>query len=257
MNFDSWTMREIKAHLNSLPVDQLSDASEILIRDERASVRKLGEGLQVKRHNMEIERKRLVKMVQNDQELSLGARLICGVDEAGRGPLAGPVVAAAVILPEGFMPVGLNDSKKVPEVRRNSLYQQIVENAVAWGVGIVGPERIDEINILEATREAMMMAVMEMRVKPDFVLLDAVEIKKLDIPQKGIIKGDEKCLSIASASIIAKVTRDRLMTLLGDDFPQYKFQIHKGYGTTMHYEALRIHGLTVHHRRSFLKDWQK
>ncbi len=247
---------EIKAYLAALPPETWQPVSELLLMDQRVAVRKMGVSLQTKILKMDMEQTRLETMVRNEQELAMGAQLICGVDEAGRGPLAGPVVAAAVILPEGYMPIGLDDSKKVPEARRDALYEQIIENAVAWGVGIVDQKRIDEINILEATREAMAIAVRQLKLKPEFVLLDAVEIKSLEIPHKGIIKGDEKCLSIAAASIIAKVTRDRIMMNLGRQFPEYGFQIHKGYGTAMHYDALRLHGLSVHHRRSFLKDWQ-
>lgn len=257
MKFEESNINEIRRYLTGLPQQDWAVVSEILLTDRRAAVRNLGENLKGKINKMNLEWARLETMVRNEKELAMGARVICGVDEAGRGPLAGPVVAAAVILPDGYMPVGLNDSKKVPEVRRESLYDQITENALAWGVGIVGPQRIDEINILEATREAMMIAVGQMGTRPDFVLLDAVEIKNLDIVHKGIIKGDEKCLSIAAASIIAKVTRDRIMTDLGCCFPQYGFQIHKGYGTTVHYDALNAYGLTEHHRRSFLKSWKE
>jgi len=256
LEFELHKTDDIKAYIATLSPDAWENASQSLLTDSRAVVRKLGESLQSKIRKQELEYSRLKAMGLNDETFSFGARQICGVDEAGRGPLAGPVVAGAVILPAGYMPFGLNDSKKVPEIRRDALYKQILENAVAWGVGIVSPQRIDEINILEATREAMLMAVKAMKEAPDFILLDAVEIKNLDIPHKGIIKGDEKCLSIAAASIVAKVTRDRLMKELAVDFPQYGFEIHKGYGTAMHYEALKRNGLTLHHRRSFLKDWQ-
>ena len=255
MVFRAWKIQDIKAYLNTLPTEQWLEVSVSLMRDQRHSVNKMGEGLRHKLDKMASEHLRLEKMSLCEKALSMNAARLCGVDEAGRGPLAGPVVAAAVILPPGFMPQGLNDSKKVSEPHRNLLYEQIVGNAVAWGVGVVDPQRIDEINILEATREAMVAAVRQMSVQPDFILLDAVEIKYLEIAHKGIIKGDEKCLSIAAASIIAKVTRDRLMWELSETCPGYGFQIHKGYGTTGHYEALRRHGLTEHHRRSFLKNW--
>lgn len=255
MKFELCKVDEIKAYISQLSSSQWVDTSRLLLNDHRAAVRKLGEGLQGRVFKLNAEQMRLEAMAENDRLCSLGAQVLCGVDEAGRGPLAGPVVAAAVILPQDYRPLGLNDSKKVPEARRDSLYEEIVENAYAWGVGIVTPQRIDAINILEATREAMVAAIRQMKMKPDFVLLDAVEIKYLDIPHKGIIKGDEKCLSIAAASIIAKVSRDRLMTDLGTAFPEYGFEIHKGYGTAMHYEALKNNGPTDHHRRSFLKNW--
>lgn len=257
MKFEAWTVNEIKIYLDTLPSDKWPEVSAILTGDSRAAVRKLGESLKNKNEKRRQELTRLESLVRNERELAAGAIRICGVDEAGRGPLAGPVVAGAVILPEGFLPEGLNDSKKVSEARREALYREITENAVAWAVGISSPRRIDEINILEATREAMLQGITQLKVKPDYVLLDAVEIKALAIPHKGIIKGDEKCLSIAAASILAKVTRDRLMTDLGKAFPQYGFEIHKGYGTAMHYDALRTYGLTEHHRRSFLKGWQE
>lgn len=255
MKFEGYTSNEVKVFLEELPPEKWSQACDLLMIDSRSAVRKLGETLKKRIQKRELERVRLETMVRNEQEIAHGIRLVCGVDEAGRGPLAGPVVAGAVILPEGFLPEGLNDSKKVSESRRESLYSEITENALAWSVGISDPKRIDEINILEATREAMLQAVTQLKVKPNYVLLDAVEIKALEIPHKGIIKGDEKCLSIAAASIIAKVTRDRLMVELGIKFPQYGFAIHKGYGTSMHYEALRNCGLTEHHRKSFLKGW--
>lgn len=256
MNPEQLKTSEIKNYVSSLSHDRWEEVSKLLCQDSRAAVQKMGESLQSKLRKMEQETHRLKEMAENDRIYSLGARVYCGVDEAGRGPLAGPVVAASVILPEGYLPEGLNDSKKVPEARRELLYDDIVANALAWGVGIVEPARIDEINILEATREAMLTAVMSMHTHPEFVLLDAVEIKALSIPHKGIIKGDEKCLSIAAASIIAKVTRDRIMTELGGRFAGYGFEIHKGYGTAMHYEALNRLGMSVHHRRSFLKNWQ-
>ncbi len=257
MKFESYTRNEIKEYLGTLPSEKWPEVCGELKADSRAAVRKLGESLESKLEKRRQELTRLGAMVRNEQELAFGALRICGVDEAGRGPLAGPVVAGAVILPEGFVPEGLNDSKKVSEARRETLYKEITENALAWAVGISDPRRIDEINILEATREAMLQGITQLKVKPDYVLLDAVEIKALAIPHKGIIKGDEKCLSIAAASILAKVTRDRLMTALGKKFPQYGFEIHKGYGTAMHYDALRTYGLTEHHRRSFLKGWQE
>ncbi len=256
MKFDDCNLNEIKAQLKEQPPEKWEESSALLLKDSRTAVRKLGEALLGKIQKRQREQIRLRTMLENEKKLAGDFHVICGVDEAGRGPLAGPVVAGAVILPAGFMPEGLNDSKKVSEAKREQLYLEIIENALAWGVGIVGPERIDAINILEATREAMQQAIQQLKTQPDFVLLDAVEIKALAIPHKGIIKGDEKCLSIAAASIIAKVTRDRLMTGLGKKLPNYGFQIHKGYGTAMHYEALRQYGITEHHRRSFLKGWR-
>ncbi len=178
---------------------------------------------------------------------------ICGIDEAGRGPLAGPVAAGAVILPKDCRLLYLNDSKKLSEKRREELFVQIKEQAVAWSVGIVGPERIDEINILQATYEAMRQAIAGLGVKPDILLNDAVEIPGVDIMQVPIIKGDAKSLSIAAASIMAKVTRDHMMEEYDQLFPEYGFAKHKGYGTAAHIQAIAELGPCPIHRRSFIK----
>lgn len=180
--------------------------------------------------------------------------LIAGIDEAGRGPLAGPVVAAAVILPEDAFLMYLDDSKKVTEKRREVLFDQIRETAVSYGIGMASPERIDEINILQATYEAMRSAVREVAssVRPDVLLNDAVTIPEVDIPQIPVIKGDAKCLCIAAASILAKVTRDRYMAEMDRLYPEYGFARHKGYGTKQHIEALKEYGPCPIHRRSFI-----
>ena len=178
---------------------------------------------------------------------------ICGIDEAGRGPLAGPVVAGAVILPKDEKILYVNDSKKLSEKKREMLYDEIMDRALAVGVGVVGPERIDEINILQATYEAMRMAVAQLKVQPDILLNDAVTIPDLKVRQVPIVKGDAKSVSIAAASIIAKVTRDRLMREYGQVFPEYEFASNKGYGTKSHIEALKTYGPTPIHRRTFLK----
>ena len=177
---------------------------------------------------------------------------ICGIDEVGRGPLAGPVVAGAVILPKDDMILYLNDSKKLSEKRREALFVEIQEKAVAWSVGIVGPDVIDEINILQATYEAMRRAIAGLGVQPDLLLNDAVTIPGIEIPQVPIIKGDAKSLSIAGASVLAKVTRDHMMIEYDKIFPEYGFAKHKGYGTAMHTEALRKYGPCPIHRRSFI-----
>ncbi len=180
---------------------------------------------------------------------------ICGIDEAGRGPLAGPVAAGAVILPKDCRLLYLNDSKKLSEKRREELFVQIKEQAVAWSVGIVGPERIDEINILQATYEAMRQAIAGLGVKPDILLNDAVEIPGVDIMQVPIIKGDAKSVSIAAASIMAKVTRDHMMEEYDQLFPEYGFAKHKGYGTAAHIQAIRELGPCPIHRRSFIRNF--
>ena len=181
-----------------------------------------------------------------------GYRYIAGVDEVGRGPLAGPVVAAAVVLPEDFNVVGVDDSKKLSEKKREELYDVIMEQALSVGVGIVSPERIDEINILQATYEAMREAVGKLSYRPDVLLNDAVIIPELTIPQEKIIKGDAKSLSIAAASVIAKVTRDRMMKAYHELFPEYGFEKHKGYGSKEHIEMIQKIGPCAIHRRSFL-----
>lgn len=182
-------------------------------------------------------------------------KLICGVDEAGRGPLAGPVAAGAAILPKDCEILYLNDSKKLSEKRREELYSEIREKAVAWNVGIVGPERIDEINILQATYEAMRAAVGGLSVVPDILLNDAVTIPQLEIRQIPIIKGDAKSVSIAAASILAKVTRDRIMTEYDRQYPEYGFAKHKGYGTAAHIAALKEFGPSPIHRRTFIRNF--
>ena len=181
---------------------------------------------------------------------------ICGIDEAGRGPLAGPVVAAAVVLPKDCRILYLNDSKKLSEKKRDLLFDQIRETAVAYGIGMAGPGRVDEINILRATYEAMRQAVEKLGIVPDILLNDAVTIPGLDITQVPIVKGDAKSVSIAAASILAKVTRDRMMAEYDKQYPVYGFAKHKGYGTAAHIEALRRHGPCPIHRMTFLKNFQ-
>ena len=180
---------------------------------------------------------------------------ICGIDEVGRGPLAGPVVAGAVILPKDDMILYLNDSKKLSEKKREMLYDEIMNRAVATGIGMASPARIDEINILQATYEAMRMAIDNLKVRPDILLNDAVTIPQVDILQVPIIKGDAKSISIAAASIIAKVTRDRLMVEYDKVLPWYDFASNKGYGTKAHIAGLKELGPTPIHRRSFIHNY--
>ena len=177
---------------------------------------------------------------------------VCGIDEVGRGPFAGPVTAAAVILPKDQPILYLNDLKKLSEKKREELYDVILKQAVAVGIGMASPERIDEINILQATYEAMRMAIEELAIKPDILLNDAVTIPEVDIPQVPIIKGDAKSVSIAAASIVAKVTRDRLMREYDSVYPGYDFASNKGYGTKAHIEGLKRLGPSAIHRRSFI-----
>ena len=183
------------------------------------------------------------------------ARLICGVDEAGRGPFAGPVVAGAVILDPEVEILYLNDSKKLSEKKRSELYDVIMEKAIAVGTGIVDNHVIDEINILQATYLAMQQAIGSLDPQPDFILADAVTIPDISIPQEGIIKGDAKSVSIAAASIIAKVTRDRIMTEYDRQYPEYGFASHKGYGTAAHIKAIKKYGPLDIHRRTFISKY--
>lgn len=182
-----------------------------------------------------------------------GVSVICGIDEAGRGPLAGPVCAAACILPAGLELPGLNDSKKLTEKRREALYTQIIAQAVAWAVCLVDEKTIDEINILQATFRAMRGAVEQLSVRPDLCLVDGNRDPGLGLPTKTVVRGDAACASIAAASILAKVTRDRLMVQLDAQYPGYGFAAHKGYGTKAHYAAVAALGLCPIHRRSFFK----
>lgn len=200
------------------------------------------------------ERERLKAMRVYEEEYGMCGN-ICGIDEAGRGPFAGPVAAGAVILPKDTEILYLNDSKKLSQKKREQLYDEIMEKAVAVGVGIVGPERIDEINILQATYEAMRIAVGNLRIKPDILLNDAVTIPCLHIRQVPIVKGDAKSISIAAASIIAKVTRDRLMEEYEEAYPGYGFASHKGYGTAAHRESIKKLGACPIHRKTFIKKY--
>lgn len=191
-----------------------------------------------------------------DLELELipdGVRTVCGLDEAGRGPLAGPVYAGAVILPDGYIPEGLNDSKKLSEKKREALFVEITENALAWSFGTASPEEIDEINILNASMLAMKRAVEALNVRPEFLLVDGNVARGFDQPALAVIKGDAKSPSIAAASIIAKVLRDRECLKMDEKYPQYGFAGHKGYPTKAHFEAIEKHGVSPIHRKSFLK----
>lgn len=207
----------------------------------------------------EKEEIRLAKLKQIENEIyntNKEIQYICGIDEAGRGPLAGPVVVASVIMPRDSMIEGVNDSKKVSEKKREELYDSIIEEAVSYGVGIIDEKAIDEINILEATKKGLTTSLQELKVKPNLILVDALnKIDTLGIPYKSIIKGDALCYSISCASIIAKVTRDRIMRQWDEIYPMYGFEKHKGYGTALHIQAIKEHGLCPIHRKSFTKNF--
>ena len=203
------------------------------------------------------EEERLIELKKIEVELhKKGFKNLCGIDEAGRGPLAGPVVVAGAIMPEDSMIEGVNDSKKVSEKKRELLYDKIIEEALAYSVAIIGQDVIDEINILNATKSGVTKVIEELDVKPDLILIDALEhIDTKGIPYESIIKGDAKCYSISAASIIAKVTRDRIMREWDNVYPQYGFIQHKGYGTAKHIAAIKEYGLCPIHRRSFTKKF--
>ena len=205
----------------------------------------------------EKEEIRLNELKKEEIQLyKMGAQYICGIDEAGRGPLAGPVVVASVIMPKDSKIEGVNDSKKVSEKKREKLYDEITQNAISWSVAIIDQKQIDDINILNATKKGLTQCIKELKEKADIIIVDALEkIDTLGIPYKSIIKGDSKCYSIAAASIIAKVTRDRIMRQWDEVYPQYGFAKHKGYGTAAHIAAIKEYGLCPIHRRSFTKNF--
>lgn len=208
-----------------------------------------------KQERLELQREKLKLMTKYENELrQKGCRYIAGVDEVGRGPLAGPVVTAAVILPADFDLLGVDDSKKLSEKKRQELFEQIKERAICYAIGMADNQRIDEINILQATKEAMKQAITDLEIQPDHVLIDALTLKDVDIPQTGIVKGDAQSVTIAAASILAKVTRDRMMVQLHEAHPWYDFDHNKGYGTKAHYAGIEEHGICPLHRRSFLKN---
>ena len=188
-----------------------------------------------------------------EEYFAKGAQLICGIDEAGRGPLAGPVCAAAVILPRGLEIPGLNDSKKLTDKKRRELFPIIKEQALAYGIAFADHKEIDEINILQATFLAMKRAVAQLQLKPDQLLIDGNRITDFGIPAVAVVKGDSLSANIAAASVLAKVTRDEYMEKLAQEYPQYAFEVHKGYGTKAHYAALAEHGPSAVHRMTFLK----
>lgn len=249
----SKSIAEIKREFEQADSSRRRAMFEAYASDERAGVRRLLDGYRKKEEALQAERERLLVMKSFERKYA-DCRFICGIDEAGRGPLAGPVVAGAVILPKDCEILYLNDSKKLSPVKREALYDEIMEKAVAVGVGMASPARIDKINILQATYEAMREAISKLHVRPDILLNDAVTIPEVDILQVPIIKGDAKSVSIAAASIIAKVTRDRLMVQYDEILPGYGFAQHKGYGSQEHIAAIRRLGPSPIHRQSFIKN---
>ena len=245
---------DIKAALDAADLAELPFLMEKYTADEREGVKKLLVKSQKKldAYKKELERTENMKMYEKKY---WDYHYICGIDEVGRGPLAGPVVAAAVILPKDCNILYINDSKQLTEQKREELFDLIMEQAVSVGIGVVSHERIDEINILQATYEAMRQAVGKLSVTPDLLLNDAVTIPELTMKQVPIIKGDAKSISIAAASIIAKVTRDRMIVELDKFYPEYGFTGNKGYGSAVHIQALKTVGPCKIHRKTFIKNF--
>lgn len=248
------TIREIKEELQAASGTEREKLLELYREDIRNGVVSLVKKYDREKELLEKEKQRIEDMKVYENTYS-HVGWICGIDEAGRGPLAGPVVAGAVILPEDSKILWLNDSKQLSAKKREELYDVIMEEAISVGVGYASPARIDEINILQATYEAMREAVGKLDPAPDLLLNDAVTIPGVEIRQVPIIKGDAKSISIGAASIVAKVTRDRLMEQYADVFPEYDFASNKGYGSAAHIAALKEYGPTPIHRHSFIKNF--
>ena len=245
---------QINEKYKNTPDAELQAFVEEYTSDGRKTVVSIVARAQKRMAALETERARMFQMFSFERQYADYA-YICGIDEVGRGPLAGPVVAGAVILPKDCSLLYLNDSKQLSEKKREELYDRIMEEAVAVGLGFNAPERIDEINILQATYEAMREAISKLSPQPDLLLNDAVTIPKVTIKQVPIIKGDAKSASIAAASIVAKVTRDRMMVKYDEIYPEYGFAANKGYGAQAHIDALKKYGPTPIHRRSFIKNF--
>lgn len=252
---EKYSVGKIRAEIKGLSIDQYEIWIEKLSDDSRKGVRQLADSLKKKRRRYETELKKIRQKKEIENALrSDSCRLICGIDEVGRGPLAGPVVAGAVILPADSEILYINDSKQVSAKKRESLSQKIKEEAVAYAFGSCSPKEIDELNILNATKNAMVKAVKKLQVRPDILLIDAVSIPS-NIPVKSIIHGDALCYSIAAASIIAKVERDCLMKEYHQVYPQYGFDHNVGYGTQEHIDAIIKFGPSPIHRKSFIKNF--
>lgn len=245
---------EIREELKAVDDEKLPSFIEAYEKDERSGVVKIVEQAKKRIEKLEAEKLRIENLKKYEREYA-DCGYICGIDEVGRGPLAGPVVAGAVILPKDCDILYINDSKKLSAAKREELYDVIMEKAVAVGIGMASPQRIDEINILQATYEAMREAISKLSVKPDILLNDAVTIPGVDIRQVPIIKGDAKSISIGAASIIAKVTRDRMMEEYAKIMPEYGFADNKGYGSAAHIAAIKEYGPTPIHRRTFIKNF--
>jgi len=250
------SIASIKEKSESIGIDEIPEFIKKYKADERKGVANVCRMMQKKSDDFYAECERLEKLCYFERQCrNAGYSVIAGIDEVGRGPLAGPVVTAAVILKEGDLIEGVNDSKKLSPAKRELLYDQITKRALAYSFGVISQEEIDRLNILNATLKAMSIAIGSLNIQPDFVLVDAVTIPDISIPQKGIIKGDAKSISIGAASIIAKVYRDRMMDEYDSIYPGYGFSSNKGYGSAEHIEAIKRLGLCPIHRRSFVKNF--
>ncbi|ERM19463.1 ribonuclease HII [Brevibacillus laterosporus] len=251
MNIAEMSIQKIREWVEG--ADQLSSEERLeLSTDPRKGVQAIWRRFIAQENHLKKQQALWEAMTETEKLYwAQGNQYIVGIDEVGRGPLAGPVVASAVCLPADFYLPGLNDSKKVNVTMREAYYEVIMREAIAVGIGIVSAERIDEINILEATREAMYTAINDAGITPDLCLIDAVHLPRLEAPQLSIIGGDGKSISIAAASIVAKVTRDRLMEAYAAEYPVYGFEQNAGYGTAEHLQALRTHGPSALHRKTF------
>ena len=250
------SISEIKEILGNCSMEELPEQMKQFEDDSRKGVQTALASFRKKYEKYQQELARLDEILTYERGLwEAGYDLVAGIDEVGRGPLAGPVVAAAVILPKECKIEGVNDSKKLSAKKREELYDIILEKAVSYGIGIVSNERIDEINILQATYEAMREALSQLKPRADYILADAVTIPMVSTPQKGIVKGDAKSMSIGAASIVAKVYRDRLMEAYDEVYPGYGFASNKGYGAAEHLEGIRKQGITPIHRKTFVKNF--
>lgn len=248
-------VNQIKQHLSSVDLDKIPEAIKIYLEDERISVKKLIEQYQKKYIKYQNELQRIKEISKYETELyQKGKTFIAGIDEVGRGPLAGPVMTCAVILPKDCNVLGINDSKKLSSSQRENICTQLKQVAIDISISKVEADEIDKINILQSVYKSMKQSVNNLNTKPDIVLVDAVSIPNINVEQLSIVKGDAKSISIAAASIIAKVTRDKLMDEYSKKYPEYGFERNKGYGTKEHIDAIKEYGLCPIHRRTFVKN---
>lgn len=249
------SVNQIKQHLSSVDLDKIPEAIKIYLEDERISVKKLIEQYQKKYIKYQNELQRIKEISKYETELyQKGKNYIAGIDEVGRGPLAGPVMTCAVILPKDCNVLGINDSKKLSASQRENICIQLKKIAIDISISKVEADEIDKINILQSVYKSMKQSVNNLNTKPDIVLVDAVSIPDINVEQLSIVKGDAKSISIAAASIIAKVTRDKLMDEYSKKYPEYGFERNKGYGTKEHIDAIKEYGLCPIHRRTFVKN---